>query len=320
MNSVRQSDERHALVSASTSMEVHRRGEPPEIAFLSAASLRSGTNYIGAMMATHPDVATVPEGNSTSEVRLVATLSGFVGATEQLRHLSRGLPDEMFTWPDIGPAIGDAFVTRLWEAAGPQTATTMFLKDPNADNLSEMVQMMPDARYLVVVRDGRDTVASLLGLPARRSRPPVRRVLRRLSKASGRDTVTFVRGWAAAARSILRFEASPECLILGTRYERVRYEDLVADPRAAAQRIFQFYGLRVDEEILDAAAAVQVMGSTFLRQEQRAKNERPTFEPIARDSSFKPVGRWESWPRRRVLLFDRLAGAELTALGYQRSR
>ncbi len=290
---------------------------PELLAVLLASSLRSGTNYVAAIMATHPDVALVPAGNPTSEVRIVRSMGAFVDALALFRHRCRGLPAEMFSWSDFAPDLGRALLERLWRAAGPASASTLFIKDPNPDHLTEVAEMFPEARYLLVVRDGRDTVSSLLGLQARTSRPPVRKALRRLSRSSGRDTVLFITGWARAVRRILEFEASPQRERLGDRYRRVRYEDLQGDPRAAAEQVFTFYGLSCDEDVLDRAAAVGVTGSTFTGDGQR-RSERPTFDPVERDDSFQPVGRWHDWPRHRLALFDRLAGVELAAMGYER--
>jgi hypothetical protein len=267
----------------------------------------------------HPDVAFAAEGNSSPEVRLVRTMPEWRAAFHSLASKSAFVPKGTFTWSNFAPRFGGIIGDMVWEGSGAQPGQTLFMKDPNAEDLEGLVALFPETPLVVIVRDGRDAVHSALNVKPRRTSSTVRRVKRRVSHVSGRDTYQFISGWARAVRAVLAFEASDVHAAMGDRYLRVRYEDLQADPRAAAELLFRHYGLPVDDEILDRAAEAKVVGSTFFGVDEAVRGGRNDWTPKERTDSFKPVGRWQSWPRHRLALFDRLAGDELEALGYERA-
>jgi hypothetical protein len=91
--------------------------------------------------------------------------------------------------------------------------------------VDEIAAVWPDARFIVLVRDGRDVALSLLRVPF------------------GPNNV-----WAAArfwARGIrLGLEATERH---PGRVLTIRYEDVVAEPRSELRRVFQFLGLEYDD-------------------------------------------------------------------------
>jgi protein-tyrosine sulfotransferase len=293
--------------------------EPGRLAILVGTTTRSGTNFVGSLMSMHPDVAFAAPGNSSAEVRVVRTMDRWRTAVSELATRSRFLPKDAITWAKFAPRLGGVLTDLLWEGSEAKPGQTLFIKDPNPEQLDGLPDLFPDARLVVIVRDGRDAIHSALAVKPRRSSSKVRLVKRQISHTSGRDTYLFITGWARAVRAVLDFEASPKRAAMGDRYLRVRFEDLQADPRAAAELLYRHYGLPVDDELLDEAADSKVVGSTFFGVEEDVRDGRPDWVPRERTDDFKPVGRWESWPKHRIALFDRLAGAELDALGYERS-
>lgn len=130
----------------------------------------------------------------------------------------------------------------------------------------------PGARYLFIVRDGRDVALSLLG---RRWGP--------------NNVYACARFWAAYnAPSALfdRLEAEGRLL-------RLRYEDLLADPRPLLERLYAFLGQPISGPDLDELAA-----------SIRAGNRR----------------KWETRMKpSRVALFENVAGETLRRFGYETS-
>ena len=57
--------------------------------------------------------------------------------------------------------------------------------------------------------------------------------------------------------------------------------------------------------------AIRVRGSSRLQEEGAV-----TWNPQERTVDFRPVGRWQQWPRHRKWLFKRIAGEMLIRLGY----
>ena len=56
---------------------------------------------------------------------------------------------------------------------------------------------------------------------------------------------------------------------------------------------------------------IPVHGSSTTRERGRV-----TWNPVARQQGFNPIGRWQDWPAHRKWLFKRIAGRELIDLGY----
>jgi sulfotransferase family protein len=155
------------------------------------------------------------------------------------------------------------------------------------EHLAELDAVWPDARFVVLVRDGRDVAVSLLRLPF------------------GPNNV-----WAAArfwARGIRRGHDAAERY--PDRTITVRYEDLCADPNAQADRLCRFLGLGFDESML----AIEETDPAKLDADKAA-----WFTGLKQGINASAVGRWRSElsPHDQAL-FSALAGPELEAAGYE---
>jgi hypothetical protein len=157
-------------------------------------------------------------------------------------------------------------------------------------HVPELAEVWADARFVVLVRDGRDVALSLLGVPF------------------GPNNV-----WAAArfwARGIdLGKNAEKR---LGDRVLTVRYEDLVTDPGTHVQRLCGFLGLDFDADML---AIEQTDESKVL------KDQAGWFTNVWAGINQSAVGKWrrEMSPRQQRI-FDQVAGPQLEAMGYERTR
>jgi hypothetical protein len=153
-------------------------------------------------------------------------------------------------------------------------------------HLDELAAVWPEARFVVLVRDGRDVALSLLGVPF------------------GPNNV-----WAAArfwADGIRRGQDAEQRF--PDRVATVRYEDLCADPAAEARRLCAFLGLEFDDEML----AIERADPAKLDPDKAA-----WFTGLAEGINAAAVGRWRrDLSPRDQRLFSALAGPELEALGY----
>jgi hypothetical protein len=137
-----------------------------------------------------------------------------------------------------------ALVARQWRRRPPD-ARAWGWKEPRSVYLLPILDAeLPGLRYLHVVRDGRDMAYSSNQVQLRKHGDAV----------VGEDA-----GDAEALRSIalwsevnLRAAEHGE-RALGSRYLRLRFEDLCADPVPAVQSIFRFFGLEGDVERIAAA-------------------------------------------------------------------
>lgn len=151
-------------------------------------------------------------------------------------------------------------------------------------------RLFPEARFVHLVRDGRDVALSYLSVPW------------------GPGTI-----WQAAhkwRRDVTAGRAAGAVLGPG-RYLEVRYEQLVREPRPVLERVCAFAGLSFHEEMLnherDAEDRIQAPPDGLPYHASAARP--PT--PGLRD--------WRSqMPARDVLAFEAVAGRLLSELGYER--
>ena len=149
-----------------------------------------------------------------------------------------------------------------------------------------LLRMWPRARFVVLVRDGRDVDLSLRRMPF------------------GPNNA-----WAAAqwwARGIRAGESAQRRHPHAVR--TVRYEDLVRDPAREVPAICEFLGLAYAHEMLD------------LSRVDRSKivpDQAAWFPNLFDGISTAAVGRWRhEMSLRDQRVFGALAGPELAALGY----
>ncbi|HEU0195053.1 MAG TPA: sulfotransferase [Gaiellales bacterium] len=153
-------------------------------------------------------------------------------------------------------------------------------------HLGEVRRVFPEARIVVLVRDGRDVALSLLDVPF------------------GPGNVWgAARMWRAAVEAGERAAAAwPESVLT------VRYEDLVGTPEPVVREVCAFAGISYSPAMLAIEEAPA--GSVAAGQEGWFRR---LSEGISRDS----VGRWRrQMPRDRVALFQAEAAAALARHGY----
>jgi hypothetical protein len=274
---------------------------------------RSGTTLLRLMLDAHPELAIPAETHFIPQVvrwfrrdRLSA-----VELAERLAALRR--------WGDFG--IGEEEMrARLepLEPLGPRRSIRAFYelyaehqgkprwgdKTPGYSSRMHLIQnALPEARFIHLIRDGRDAALSR-------------------AEASGKT----VRPERAAKRWVERIgEAREEAKRIG-HYIELRYEDLIVDPEAVLRRICEYIDLRFAPEMLDyhrnAAKRLEEMArdlpaqdgkghrSGELRVGSHAMTQRPP-DPTR-------VARWRTDMRaEEVDAFEEIAGELLIDLGYE---
>lgn len=276
---------------------------------LLAGAPRSGTTWLQTMLGAHPSVATPQETDVfsrflqplldswTREVR-----GGPEGwAKRRYKGLHSVITDEEFT--ALGTGMLDAVVARAAELK--PGATVVVEKTPSHSTCAEAIaRFAPDATVVHLVRDGRDTAASLV--------------------AAGRSWG----GWWAP-RTVARAAAVWREHVLGARecaagnaYRELRYEDLRTDGPAALHGVFEFCRIPatrnecaelLDSFTLDRMASGDgsiVIGGAFAD----AATERT--EPEGFFGTGRSGGWQDTWSAEDRLTFDAVAGDLLIELGY----
>jgi hypothetical protein len=257
-----------------------------------------------AMLDSHPDVAVPHE--SYFVVPALHRRAAYEGpdGVDRDRLLADLARDDTFTrWGLDADAVervrSDAtlgsvpdILRELYRAYAGAAGKTRFAdKTPrNVLHIELLAAAFPDARFVHLVRDGRDVVPSMLGLDYFPDRFPE-------AVLYWADRVE--RGRRAGAR------LGPD------RYVEVRYEELVADAPSVLARLCELLALPFDP--------------AMLRYHERADEVVAAVRETAHHQGlWQPptVGRrsWrESMSRRDVARFEALAGSALDDFGYERS-
>jgi Sulfotransferase family len=188
---------------------------------------RSGTTYLAHVLGQHPEVFI------TNETRIFTWLHRALHeATDALMASRKQLEGHLRS--ALAGVVRDFYRTlmppgaRFWGDKNPHYA-----RPADSGSLETVAELFPQARFIHVVRDGRDVVSSLL----------------RKRHADGRPWVqSFDAAHAVWTRHVAvgcEFGAS----LAPSRYLELRYEDLVRDDATEARRIFDFLGLELHQDV-----------------------------------------------------------------------
>jgi hypothetical protein len=255
---------------------------------------RSGTTWVQRMLAMHPEAWGLLE---------TYVFSRHVGLGALLRPVppSRA-PDDLALAP---AGLGRIFtreelvvelraIAERWLVRGSDDSRFVIEKSPwHLSDLDVIAEVLPEARFVHVIRDGRDVAVSMVAARGSWSR-------------FGRSTPAAVVREAAGLWADAMRRGDEREMLLGDRLVEVRFEELKADPRAACRRIFAHCGMPSDEELV----ATVVQATEFGRSPGDAGEDR-----AARAGR---VGDWrDRFGMRDAWSFERRAGAALRETGYE---
>jgi hypothetical protein len=237
-------------------------------------SPRSGTTWLQQLLLLHPSIATAGEMHVFCEG--VGALFDNHDGDDPHTGLSGWV-----TRPELVAAVRvlvDDLMTTLRDATRP-AATHVLDKTPNhVPYAARLAEVYPDAAFVQIIRDGRDSVAS------------------------AHDLWSWSSDYAAPAQVAARWrDAVLDCRthLSHLRYHEVRYEDLLADTTAGLARIYDVIGLPYDDDFLRESAE---FGRTPL-------NLRPSRTDVS-------ARKWSDLPLEMEREIYVAAGDLLVELGY----
>jgi hypothetical protein len=272
---------------------------------------RSGTTLLRMMIDAHPGVAVPPE---TGFLPALADLEPVEGSCREALEIITGF----HTWPDFhldAPALRTA-VDRLAPASPAEAARAFYRayahrfgkeqwgdKTPTyGGELPRIASLLPEARFIHIIRDGRDVVLSVRNLWFR----PADTL-----EACARDWATRL----AQTRALGAGVAS---------YLEIRYEALVAFPENTLREVCRFLDLPFDARMLQyhVGAAARLAehqaryaadGRLLVSKDERLHNQRFVTAPPRPDR----IGRWKTeLTGEEVRRFEAVAGEWIERLGY----
>lgn len=277
---------------------------------------RSGTTLLRFMLDAHSQLAIPPETGFFSRAKALEESHADAAAfLEQITHFPESLP----AWGDYGldrEAVWSELeaIEPFTIAAGFRTFYRMYArkfgknrwgdKTPlHSRHVATIRHVLPEARFIHIIRDGRDAALSL----------------REMWFSPGREIetqATYWRDWVLAARD----EG------LGRDdYLEIRYEDLVHAPRRALKRICSFIELPFEDRMLsyhrnvpsrlrEHGTRVRVDGKVMVTHEGRLEQARLTTQPPDTSRVFAWKSAMQDDERER---FESVAGPLLRELGYE---
>lgn len=273
---------------------------------------KSGTTWVQLMLDRHPEVS------CAGESQLVTLLHKFSRLIDDHNRFQRQRNRDIFgeiprlsPFPEIDREdetwLFEALIARLFDkSVHKPDVRAIGDKTPNvAEQITWFQHRAPSAKFIHVIRDGRDVAVSGWHHLRRTSTG---------SQTSALDRRVAFRDYALMAAQIWR-DTIARCRVAAAampgRYHEVRYEDLQERPAAALEAMLRFLGVSTDVELCAACIAessfATVTGGRAAGQENTGAFLRKGV-----------AGDWHNWFDAELnAAFVSVAGTLLTGLGYQ---
>ncbi len=262
--------------------------------FFIVASARSGTTFLRLTLNAHPQVAVPPESRFITELSPGAATIGRDDFLQQLaahkRFKTWGLPIDAVA-AEIGEradlAYTDAIRCTYVAYAKRDGKSSWGEKTPRyIENIPMLAGMFPDARFIHIVRDGRDVALSYAHVDF-----------------GPRTVAKAAQLWSRRVAAGIR-DGRP----LGPqRYIEIRNEDLANDTEAEVTKICSFLGIEADPAMFDEKARARGI----------VEKSKHNFDPAA--GGRKRMSDWRTEMRPRdIEVVETVAGDVLSQVGYER--
>ena len=253
--------------------------------FILGMMRRSGTNFLSDLLTLHPDCVSAAPIHEDFLVARAGHLRRYVDAVTGSWTPTWGVPDERHR---LLRHLGDGIAAFLQEGHEAKRVVT---KTPRVEHLDLFFRLFPRATLLLLVRDGRNLVASTV-------------------RSFDVNEEAARQQWALAGRAILDFDTRNR--ESGRRYRIIRYEDLHTAPASAMRDVLSVCDLDPARYDFDAAAKLPVRGSSRVRAERAEVH----WQAVEKDDAFRPDEHWRDWEPYQHARFATVAGDVQQALGY----
>jgi hypothetical protein len=258
---------------------------------------RSGTTWIQRMLAMHPDAWGLLETYMFSRRRGLGALLDSAPQSPDGEDMDLP-PPGLGRVLDRGELVAElrALAVR-WLTRDSDGARFVIEKSPwHLSDIDVIAEILPEARFVHVIRDGRDVAVSVVA-----ARSSWSRVEQPSEGATVREVADL---WADAMR-----QRETARTLLDERLLEVRFEDVKANPARECARLFSHCAMPHDDELVARVVEATEFG----------RADRPHGEGWP--SRAGQVGQWrERFGLRDGWSFERRAGEVLDATGYELDR
>lgn len=169
----------------------------------------------------------------------------------------------------------------------------VLLKCPDSTGINSFFKYFPDSKLIIVNRDGRDVVDSIL-----RTWPEKR-------------FVANIKLWKRRSLEIFKFLKDNE--ILSSKILMIKYEDLILDIHKQIHRLADFLEINNKDINWQAVNNIPLIGSSIFKG--AANNQ--SWSKMEKPDNFNPLCRWRKWSFLKKLIFKIISGDVLIKMGYK---
>jgi hypothetical protein len=193
---------------------------------------RSGTTITQAVLDSHPKIFGGPEFDRLPDIAKTRT--------QLLESLAEGRIVEFCDRDSINASFGRLIESLLYPSMQRHGASYLSEKTPwNVLEFDALLEMLPGARFVEVVRDPRAVVNSMLNVAAR-------------YRQRGLEPLDFIANLNSIIQTLIKainagyaaYQKHPD------RVFRLKYEDLVLSPEPTTRKLFDHLGIEWDSRVL----------------------------------------------------------------------
>ena len=264
--------------------------------FFIVGSARSGTTLLRVILNAHPAVTVPPESRFVTELWQgsdevkVPTFLSELERHQQFRSWNLPVAEVRAQIGDVATVPYPAAIEAVYRAYAKRVGKPRWGdKTPRyVEHIPFLKGLFPDARFVHLVRDGRDVALSYANVPF------------------GPNTVAKAAAlWGRRVRKGVE-DGRP----LGDDvYREFRYEDLVQSPEETVRALSSFLGIEFVSDMMEYTEKAQ----------EFVLDKAKTYNPKVLEKPSKSSRSWEtSMPNAHVAVFESVAGDVLDLFGYPR--
>jgi len=276
--------------------------------FFVVGMMKSGTTWVQFLLDAHPEICCKGEGHFTDILflMLAKTFKHYNSQSSGRNRLfeKSGLKGNcpIYTGEHqrymLATAMGLVFVQ--W--AGDSDVKCIGEKTPEHGRALDLLDaVIPAAKYIHIIRDGRDAAVSAWSFNIRSNREEQLKLFPNFNVF----VESFAKQWKQRVKQAQNFgTANPD------RYFEFRYEDLHRDPEPTVQALFEFLGVNAGDDVVSAC----IHAASFERITVGRKRGR---EQAGAHMRKGVVGDWRShFDETSRATFRQHAGDLLKQMGY----
>lgn len=259
---------------------------PKTPVFIIGINPRSGTNYLYQLLALHPDC--VHSKHYGEDFFLF-------GADKYLEFYEKVTRFWNPAWKNDKAVFKRSLEMGLLNYLNPggSPARYMVTKTPSAANAKLFTEVFSEGYMIIITRKGQDLVESFM-------------------KTFNSRFEDAVRGWKRGAVSI-HDVINDKAIMDSGRVLMIKYEDLYQHNEEVMKKILTFLKLDLSTFDFSKSQNFDVIGSSTFK----GNSEKVTWNPIPKDSTFNPLGRFSHWGRFKHYRFNWMAGKYAKEFGYE---